>query len=264
MKPKILTVAAIALVLVGCGKNPLDSQWVDKKMTIDGDADDWANTPAQIIEENNSSLRILNDERNLYLLFQFNDMELARKVFRGGVKLWFDKDHRRGIFYRGSFAVAESLKVLADRDNRESETRPRPGPDMVMPGMIRQITIDGKRSYNESDPDGPNAGSTYHNGVFCFEFAIPLLDWDGLPFVEDIEKEGFATIGIEVGGLNPEKREMMRGNRGGGMRGEGRGRGGGMMGGRGGDRRPEGMSRRNRPEGEEFWLTVRLANKEQE
>ena len=127
------------------------------------------------------------------------------------------------------------------------------------------IQDDEKTERNEFSFDGPAAGSTYQNGVFCYEFRLPI------PISTEMDKK--LKLGLELGGMSDEDRRAMRQERG-GMRGEG-GRPGGMggrpggMGGRPGGMggRPGSMRDGDRLSGgigfekQEIWFSVLLAQK---
>ncbi len=256
----------LALLLVSCGKNPISSNFLENTLVIDGDSADWQETPAQTIQEKNASMRVLNDSDNLYLLFQTTNSDLAQKAFRGGFKIWFDKKRKRGISYRGSFALADSMRSLMAQD-RDGEQRPnRPGnrmPEFDGPqraleiGRIIMQTNDYKKSFGENEQETLQASSTVQYGIYCYEFKIPLMDFDGLPFVPRIDDDTIADIGLEIGGIDENVRTEMgkqRSSMGGGRGGLG-GRGG--MGGRGGGS----MSPMKRPnmDGEKIWLKIKLS-----
>ena len=272
---KVLFLAIfVTIVFFSCGKKPVSSNWLVSEIIVDGEASDWESTPAQIIEKNDASMRILNDTENLYLLFQFTNPDLAKKAFMGGFKIWFDKKRKRGLVYRGSFALAESLRTLKSSDNMQKAARAgkqSPAPDLQTIkniGRILMQTHDGKNSFSENEQKVPQAGSTFKNGIFCYEFVVPLLDWDGLPFVANIEEEEYTDLGLEFGGMDPANRERVenrsnsmggrQGGMGGGRGGMGGGKGG--MGGRGGGRGGQRPQRTASMDSEEIWFKVKLAN----
>ena len=115
---------------------------------------------------------------------------------------------------------------------------------------------------------GFEASAGYSDGLYCYEFAVPLTQMEETPYYLDISNTESILIGLEISGMSEEEKEKLKeemaNRRGSGMRGGGRGgrsgggRGGGGM--RGGGMRSGG---RQMPDmdGKEYWITVMLATK---
>lgn len=153
-----------------------------------------------------------------------------------------------------------------------AKMRERRRDNLPGPGRIFIIEGDQKTERSGIALEGPVAGSAYNDGVFCYEFKMPI------PMGIKNGKE--LKVGLELGGMSKEDRAAMRQEMG-GMPGRGeRPEGGqppdGDMGGRPGGRggrpggmggRPGGMRGGELPPGaqgfekQEVWFTVVLADK---
>lgn len=265
----ILLILSI-LMVIGCGKTKLNNQWTNSSIKIDGNSDDWDNKELQYFEKQNLMIGSVNDAENLYLMFRFNDRQLAHKIQEMGVTLWLDKTAKKektyGINYVGSTQLHTVVIPKDDNfnrpessDKRFSQTsgergNRRPGRDnapiqklikrlktnLPGPGKIWLIENENEKELVENQLSGVSAGSSYQDRMYCFEFRFPLPL--GI-------KKNKISMGIEFGGLSDEdlneiQNEMSKGP-GGDM-----GRSGGGMGGRpgGGMGRPGG-GRGGRPGG---------------
>ena len=267
-------------ILVGCKGNKIRNQWVDQEIDIDGKFSDWAGINQNILEDQNIVVGMANDENNLYLMFRGNDERMARRIGMMGVTVWLNKEGKKkkdfGILYTGSTDLHVSYRPEVrpsdsrnqQMDNRMQQMMEKRRENLPKPGMIMIIQGEDKSERNEYALEGPAAGSAYENGVFCYEFKLPI------PI--NIESGGEIKLGLELGGMSDEDRKAMMQEMG-GMRGAG-GRSGGGMGGRtgggmGGRRgggmggRPGGMQGGQGPAGgsglekQEMWFTVVLADK---
>lgn len=263
----------ILFLFTGCKKTEIKSQWLGQVINIDGDNSDWENVSAQYLKKPNSSISIANDEQNLYLLFRFSDENLARKILSRGLFLYFDKDKKSGIRYRGNFAIADSLRSRRTRQNQLAKINQHNFPPLGNLGMIAVFNHNERELLRENNDSGLKANASFRAGVFNYEFAIPLHPQKGIPIALAANSNNRVRLGLEIGGIDRETLEKMRqqrqsmggqgeemGGRGGRMGGRGGGMGGrgGGMGGRGGSR---GGDLRNRPNmaPQEVWLDVQLA-----
>jgi len=259
----------------GCKNQELMNQWKPGELKIDGSDADWQSLPLFMEEDMNVAFGSANDEENEYLIIKIGDVRLVRRIQRMGLTIWLSregkKEKRFGIRYVGSESLARSLRQNMNFDRQRtpsSRMRKFKKSDLPQAGMIG-ILHDGKfRIEPENNPWGPSAASQEVNGLFCYEFKIPIRF--GLSATDDSEEEmsDKIKIGIEIGGITPEMRDAMRENMSGmrdrreGMRGMGGGRGGGM-GGRGGmGKSGAGMNAdMSDLEGKEFWFDLILAEK---
>ena len=259
----------VFVMVHGCKNLKMQNQWADDPITIDGNYSDWDDNSLQYFEENNTMMGSMNDADNLYIMFRFNDQTLARKIQMFGVTIWLDEKGKKkkdyGIRYAGSVALSAGLRPEVSSSEKlqrlgkmqqMSKSRPEPG-------TITIISRGEDTNLPENNPQGPSAASASQKGTFCYEFRITL------PLNRESGEE--TSLGMEVGGIDPEDLPEMRGQTG-GMRGGGGRRGGEMMGGRGGRMgggmrggggpRPMGGDRqlmRKMFEKQEMWVKVLLA-----
>lgn len=259
----VLTTILVIFSLCGCGGGPkleVQSKWSDSAVVLDGIADDWAEFPLEYSEKEKVSLGVRNDSENIYLLFLSRDERMARKIQMGGMTLWFDttggKKKDYGIRYRGSVALMESLqKESGFLKNIPPEQRARF--ERMQSGMLGMITVINRGeevSMPEKNSKGPQAASANQDGVFGYEFRIPIGRSDSVSFGVGGRLGETISMGLELGGISREDREGMIRERpemsgppgGGGSR---RGRpGGGHRGDRG-----------QMSEKQEIWISIHLA-----
>jgi hypothetical protein len=142
------------------------------------------------------------------------------------------------------------------------------------PGMIGVIQNGNLSIEPEKNPWGPSAASAENEGVYCYEFKIPLQFDKSVTENQTTSASDNFKVCLEIGGINDEMRNQMREQKGGTRGSGGGGRGGGMGGGRGGmgggrgggmkggGGRGGGGSRMSGGEGlekQEVWLDVILA-----
>ncbi len=256
--------------LVSCGEK-IESTWKTQPVVIDGNGKDWDGLPLQYQEDMNLVYGVVNDDRSIDFMVRFNDQRLAQTFARRGFTVWINVEDQEektlGIHYKD-----ENLKdlVRSRRFNGESDkdrggnSRPRvPEPK----GQFTLAKNDSLTGISIKETAGFYASAGYQDGLYCFEFSIPLTPTNGSIGYLKISAANEIMIGLEISGLNEEKKkeieEQMAERRGTGMRGGGmdRGRpgagmpGGGMRGGgmRGGNRSMPDM------DGEEIWISVTLA-----
>ncbi len=268
-KLNFFTVVFLILINVsGCKNQELMNRWKPDELKVDGLDDDWQSVPLFMDEDMNIAFGSVNDAENEYLIIKIGDVQLVRRIRRMGLTVWIsrkgNKEKRFGVRYVGSESLARSLKQNMNF-NGQKNSLPRTlnfkRNDLPQLGMIG-ILHDGRfRAEPENNPWGPSAASKEVNGLFCFEFKIPLQFSMSVTGDSEEELPDKIKIGIEIGGITAEMREAMRDKRE-GMRGMGGGRGGGM-GGRGGmGKSGAGMgSDMSGLEGKEFWFDIKLAQK---
>lgn len=272
IKIKYLFILTVVLsFILSCKGKRIQNQWADHEITIDGKYADWEGISQNFLEDQNLVMGLTNDENNLYLMFRGNDDRMARRIRMMGVTVWLNKESKKkdyGICYTGS----TDLHVKYRPENSSSDMRSKQMQERIQKmreklreklpesGMIMIIRDDEREEVVENNPRGPCEGSAYQNGVFCYEFKMPI------PISTDLGEE--IRLGLELGGMSEKDRNAMRQEMG-SMRGAGKS-GRGMIGGSGGRRgamggRPGGMRGGGRPFGgsgfekQEMWFTVVLA-----
>ncbi len=90
----ILCVCLMVLFFVGngCKKTiELQSEWLDKKIEIDGRDIDWKDYPFFYDEKTRTCIGLYNDDKNLYMCFQTMDKDIQNQILRQGLYIWFNK-----------------------------------------------------------------------------------------------------------------------------------------------------------------------------
>lgn len=280
----LLSVIVGLTLIFGCDAKELKNQWVDQPIAIDGDCKDWESFELQFFEEENLMMGSLNDAENIYIMFRYTDQQLARKIQRMGVTVWLDREGKKqknyGIKYNGSIELHSSFgpKVSTseqnsrnkmDRRERMKNFMDRLGTHSPGPGKIWFIEGKEKTELPENQTSGASAGSANHNGIYCYEFRIPI------PI--GIKENNKINLCMELGGISSEELSEMRKQRGGseGMRGMGGGRPPGSMGegrsgsmgrgrgmGRPGSRGPGGPGSMEKAlEKKDIWMKILIAKK---
>lgn len=294
MKKNLIIVVCLLSMsfIIYCGGDKIQNQWADREIAIDGKFADWEGIAQYTLEDQNLVMGVANDANNIYLMFRGTDEQLARRIQMMGVTVWVDKENKKqkkyGICYTGSTDIHVSYRPKMGREDRRlremderrakemeqrmAKMRERRRGDLPGPGRIFIIEGDQKIERAEIALEGPVAGSAYNDGVYCYEFKLPI------PIGVKNGKE--LKLGLELGGLSKEDRNAMRkelserrdrgerpdfgeppdGDMGGRPGGRG-GRPGGMGGRPGGMRGGPGPTGVQGFEKQEVWFSVVLAEK---
>ena len=137
--------AGIALLMSGCGRPELVSQWRGGRVVvIDGDDGEWQNA-RHLLENENLVYGIFNDTKYLYLYFNLSDRTRQMQIARSGLTVWLDggggKGKAFGVRYplamtrttcrkggRGFPAAAEASGVAGDFAEAGPRAIPRSWP----------------------------------------------------------------------------------------------------------------------------------------
>ncbi len=256
----IVSVMAIAGIvpLSNGAASDFESRWIDKPISVDGDADDWENIPTTYLEDEGVVLGMCNDSMNVYVLFRIRDARSAMSIRMSGLTIWLNSEGKEkkqfGVRYNGGPSLAEIRELMADDEEDMFENIPPRMKDRMENRLSagEKFTViykseDKRDSIPTDGSRGPAVSYASSNGLYTYEFSIPLQVSDygiygmGASLDEDI------CIGPKWGG-RPERRDSG---------GADMGRKGGRGGGRGGG--PEG--RRMQPSEEhEFWMKTKLAS----
>jgi hypothetical protein len=273
----LLLIVLSTTLLVGCKKKEIVSQWKPENLKIDGKSSDWEEIPLTMSDKIRGAMAVVNDAENQYIILKLSDQRMARKIQRMGLTVWINSEGKKkkefGIRYTGSQALATVLQPQMEFNdqNRESARFAKMGEMMSAhlpgPGMIGIIQNENVTMEPEKNPWGPSAASAENQGIYCYEFKIPLQFDKSVTDEQTTSVNDKIKVCLEVGGMTDEMKSKMKeqmgsmrgsGGRSGGMGGGRGGMGGGMRGGGkrgGGDRMPgaEGF------EEQEVWLDIVLA-----
>jgi hypothetical protein len=257
----------------GCGEK-INSTWKSQEITIDGKGEDWEGLPLQYQEDMNVVYGMVNDEKTIDFMIRFNNERLARMFSMRGFALWLngeDEEYKQiGIHYRDESMRDQFMADMKKRSGRNREDETGNFTPQKPTGKFQLAKNDTLTLIHITDIPGFDAAADQNNGIFCFEFSIPLTSETGSVFYLNKNNSQNIKVGLEIPGLSEEEKErineemeerrsaMQGGNT--GARGMG-GKQSGMRGGRRGGGRSGGGDRPQMPDmdGEAYWISVKLA-----
>lgn len=268
-------VVAGSILLGGCKTQEVSNHWSSQPVQVDGQMTDWAGIPANYLEDSGVQLGLCYDNQNLYILFRFSNQAWARAIRMGGVTLWLDNSGKKkkdfGIRYTGGPSLSEMQgQGMAGEGGFWESLTPEQKERLKQrqASMADQITVIDKKRDQEialraDGSGGPAFGFANLQGIYTYEFSIPLQKGDVFDYGIGAEPGQIICLGLEWGLSEEDRQRMMkemgggpprggRGDMGGGLPGGGRG----GMGGRGG---PGGGSRPQMPGKQEVWVKTVLA-----
>ncbi len=258
---RITTLIAILLstaLFWGCSNQTIESKKVSTQILIDGIGNDWNKGDLTFNEDLDIVFGSSYTDSTLYMMFRFNNRQLARIFATRGLTLWLDKDKQTGIRYRD-----ENLHFLSEREQRD----PKRLSETYFPsGNFKLVSKEGIIEESLITLAGFDAAFALDNSLYCFEFAVPLDTQS--PFSITTQKKEI-TIGVELAkrvkdehkpmnmehsdGESSENHGGVSGRR--GQRGN-RGKYSGRSGLGGAIRRPTGNQKNY--EGKNIWFDIKL------
>lgn len=248
MTHRITELAALVLLWTipsgpSAAETKLQSRAADRPLIVDGSWADWDGLPIASLATSLRNVSFSHDEDNVFVMFRFGDERLARLLLHRGVILWFNgdgrtnlKDETFGVRYAGSKSLADSLGGVPTDPADEEVARSGRGSGVLTgrprPGELTVIRFGVKEIVSEGHPAGPEAASAFHDGVYCYELRIPLLQIGGKAASTRPTKTRRIAVGIQIGGTTKAERESIESGlqdslgRGGGPISTGRGDGG--------------------------------------
>ncbi len=254
------------------------SNWTDTPLTIDGLNTDWGNLPRTYFKDEGVSLGLANSADNLYIMIQFRDLKILRAASKRGFTVWLDKTGKENRDFGLRYICNPPIDSTLMNSRMDSYNDPHSRMDAKQASnrrVIEQIIVlnNPEKPGVSISPDGSEGVSAKldnTNGVYVYEFGIPLQASDSVPYAIDTELGEAISIGFEYGGMDREKMEQMRQQSQGGGEGmmpggggrSGGGRSGGGMkggGGRGGASGNPKAGMKSVDEGEKIWIKTTLA-----
>jgi len=268
------------ILLLSCKKTEVQSQWSAEPVKVDGEMTEWPSGSTVYFEDSGVQLGLRNDSQNLYILFRFGNQSWARAIRRGGLTLWLDNSGKKkkdlGIRYNGGPSLSDSemqKSGMAGEGGFWGSLTPEQQQRLIdrqaaMPDQI--IVVDKKGDQRMILPadgsKGPAVSSATSQGIFTYEFSIPLQKSDVSHYGIGAQPGQTICLGLEWGGMSESNRER-RMHEGGGMGGGPPGGGGMPPGGEGGmppGGGPPGGGRGGPgmqiPEKQEIWVKTQLAS----
>jgi hypothetical protein len=284
MRVKALVCLLPLIMLFGCAKTKLESQWRDREITIDGSATDWEGKMTYL-EQQNLSWGLMNDQDFIYLCFVVDGRQSQRQLIGRGLVLWFDpqggKHKRFGIHFPIGMTGMDMRETGAPPEGgrgegeisrrepgrRETGDRSMQGPVKIPEAALQELEILGpEKDYRNrikvSALQGIEIKLSDQNGALVYELKVPLTPSKEHHYAIGTQAGRKIGIGLETPDINRdqlvERMAGFGGGEGGGMRG-----GGGGFGGRGGGfGRSGGFGGRGQEMAEplKVWAEVELAS----
>ncbi|MEW5795553.1 MAG: hypothetical protein AB1772_04250 [Candidatus Zixiibacteriota bacterium] len=168
-------------------KADLNSTWVHGVVNVDGLAEDWTDLSPKYFDKQNAVIGVANDSTRLYLLWRFRDAKWARVIRVTGLKLTLQTPSREKrtfvLTYRGGPTLEQMrhLDPRAGSDRSDSVFPDAQRPDDLGPEDHRLFTCYIKDRIEEKEipvdgSEGPAANFGMDQGMFVYEFSIPLLE----------------------------------------------------------------------------------------
>lgn len=223
-----------AFFLAGCGTFELNSNWLDREITVDGQSNDWLGA-MMYMEDKNISVGLFNDENFLYICMIAEDQFVRNQVMRQGVMLWFDpsggKKETFGIkFPIGMQAGDVPMGRRGDEQDperfRQAQRRSMTELEIFVPGKDESIRMP------KEDAKGIDIDVKGLSGMLVYELKVPLTHSEEHPYAIGAKAGSLIGVRLETPKMS---RPRMSGRSGIGGTG-GMGGRGGMSGGRGGMR----------------------------
>jgi len=254
-KALLLLTLTTSTLLTGCNTQEVQTNWSAEPVQVDGEMTGWDGITLTYFEDFGAQLGLSNDNEKLYILFRFNNQAWAQAIRMGGVTLWLDNSGKKkkdfGIRYTGGLSLSELQKMRPSGKGGFRETL-TPEQQQRLQDMEKstadQITVIDKKSNQEittraDGSGGPAACFASPQGIYTYEFSIPLQKNDVLGYAIGAEPGQIICLGLEWGGISKEDRQKMMDRM-----GDGRGAG------------PRGRPGMQPPEEEELWVKTQLAS----
>jgi hypothetical protein len=255
-----------------CGGEEIDSRWLDREITVDGDASEWRGTEQFSDDEKGIRFAVFNDDEDLYICLSTWNTKTQQQILVRGLTFWFDAGGGDRRDYGIEYPMAkgpEEMKSMRGMRETASRDRARAIEELLVRSRSeikvgRTEDSGGHWMFVEDAVEiGIDAALDMDDRILVLELKVPLAGVDLLPFPGGPAESGFVGLGVEMGKIDVEgmREQMMAGRPQGGMGDRGGEMGGGGPGGGrpgGGGRGGAGM-RETMEEEIEAWMKVRLA-----
>lgn len=254
------------IILAGCSKKlELNSDWLNREITVDGKSDDWLGA-MYYFEDENISIGLLNDENFMYICMVAEDQLIRNQVMRQGFTLWFNPDGSKkktfGIkFPIGMQASGIPMRIGFPTRMEEGERDPEQFWERFRESLTElEILGPGKdesKRMSVEEAKGIDIDVRSSTGMLVYELKVPLHRSEDNPYAIGAKAGNSVGIGLETPKLDWKMLRKRMGSR---MPGRGGMPGGPRMpgGGRGG--MPGGGMRPQIPKGIKVWAIVQLAS----
>jgi len=267
-------VMAASAIATASKRQRIDSHWLDRPVTIDGDNGEWAGPLAPVDEKDPINVAVENDGQFLYLVLTTSDQAVRREIVRQGLVVWFDPSGGEKKHFGIKFPVAYGSENGARGGGRgrwggygghqsggDTGDRNPPPPDQTAaiepPDRLEVYgpAKDDAHSFVVEAAPGIAAKVGQVEGYFVYELKVPLAKASETPYAIEAKPGSEIGFGLETPKIESAEHQGGFGGMGGAMGGRGGG-GGGMGGSAGGGGRGGGFEQ---PRPLKAWATIQLA-----
>jgi hypothetical protein len=108
----------------------LNSYWRDSTITIDGNADDWAQPFPYFDSKTRLQYSVVNDDKYIYISVRTNDDKAQMKIMRAGMDVWFDVNGKKKEVATVHFPLKNNTKLDITNDPNEPDQQIIERPDV--------------------------------------------------------------------------------------------------------------------------------------
>ncbi len=245
-------------LLPGCHDIEVASLWRTRPVVVDGSDADWSDM-LMYFKEQNISLGVCNDDRDLYICFITTDPAVERQLAGAGFTIWLDSaggsDKSFGIHYPLGF---QGMRDESVRRSSEEDDPDQGG--SFFQRITGELEVVGRREDDRVRMAAPGSGGILvqmnrTNGRLVYELKVPLARTADEKYAVGTDTGRSIGLGLEMSA--PAGRRVMGEAPEGGEPGRGRGR---RFGGEGSPR-GEGSTPRERSAAQSLnlWMKVDLA-----
>jgi hypothetical protein len=105
--------ALVALAPAGCMESKVESKWLDRAITIDGKAPEWAGQEAYYDEDQGLKIGFFNDPRYLYIYISTWHQDTQRQILMNGFTVWFDAKGGKKETFAVNYPVRKPLPAMS-------------------------------------------------------------------------------------------------------------------------------------------------------
>jgi len=206
-----ISIASI-IFFIGCNNPELNSKWLNREITIDGNDTDWRNATT-FIENARAAIGLFNDENFIYLTLTPWDVKIQNQIMRRGLTLWFDPDgdSKKKFGIRFPLGIKEMTLPRAEIENRrETEKRLEKFKELQKELQILYTGKDEtiKMSICDAASYGIDVMVGNSDGRLFYELKIPIKKDDKHPYAIFTDTKKSVRIGFETPDIDTDIETM--------------------------------------------------------
>lgn len=220
---KILAFSIIFLGLISAiaiaGDQPVASKWTAAPPKLDGLNDDWVDDTLIFEKSVAVDYAFRNDDRNLYILFRFQEPKFLSTVDLSGMTIYPSppdkKDKDRGVrFLRKNVKADELIAIMEKKGTSLAEERKQELRKSPMYTLYEAEAVNKKgevipASGTPPEVESPTFRLQKQGKTVVYEFRIPLASRELHPAGAAVAPGESLKIGFEWGGLTEEMKKAI-------------------------------------------------------